>query len=123
MTRRTLQLSLVLVTVSLGGLVQTSCISKVTAVPCDDGTFCPDGFRCVARTVDNNTYFSCAQATCGNGVQEPGEACDNGPANSDQPNACRPDCTLPRCGDGIYDDVTEECDDGNDVETDDCLPN
>jgi cysteine-rich repeat protein len=33
--------------------------------------------------------------------------------------ACRPDCTVPRCGDGIL-DVGEACDDGNQVSGDGC---
>ncbi len=47
------------------------------------------------------------------------EACDDGEANADAPDACRTDCTLPMCGDGIV-DSGEECDDGNDVEDDGC---
>ncbi|MFO0590396.1 MAG: DUF4215 domain-containing protein [Polyangiaceae bacterium] len=35
------------------------------------------------------------------------------------PAACRPDCTLPRCGDGILDDG-EACDDGNTLSGDGC---
>ena len=49
---------------------------------------------------------------CGNGVLEPGEACDDGPGNSDVvPDACRTDCRRPRCGDGVV-DSGESCDDG-----------
>jgi hypothetical protein len=49
---------------------------------------------------------------CGNGEHEEGEECDDGDANSDTaPNACREDCTLPECGDGVVDDeYGEECD-------------
>jgi cysteine-rich repeat protein len=50
---------------------------------------------------------------CGNGVIEPGEACDDGNSNSDTtPNACRTDCSDFVCGDGITDtNFNEECDD------------
>ena len=50
------------------------------------------------------------------------EDCDEGDANSDEPGAtCRTDCTLPRCGDGVWEEeLGEECDDGNDVEDDGC---
>lgn len=37
----------------------------------------------------------------------------------DVPSVCRPDCTLPRCGDGIL-DAGEACDDGNTQGGDDC---
>ena len=56
---------------------------------------------------------------CGNGIEEEGEECDDGLAeNSWEPNACRPDCTLPSCGDDVVDtdfgevcegDMTEGC--------------
>ena len=40
------------------------------------------------------------------------EECDAGAANANTPDApCRPDCTLPRCGDGVQ-DSTEGCDEG-----------
>lgn len=53
---------------------------------------------------------------CGNGIPEPGEDCDEGAANSDQPNAsCRTDCTPARCGDGVVDDAAgEECEGDSD---------
>jgi cysteine-rich repeat protein len=58
---------------------------------------------------------------CGDGLIEAAEACDDGPANANQPDACRTDCTLPACGDGIV-DQGEACDDGNAVDTDACVP-
>src|SRR5437868_4180088 len=46
---------------------------------------------------------------CGDGVVDPGEACDDGAGNSDTaPDACRIDCSLPRCGDGVR-DTGERC--------------
>jgi cysteine-rich repeat protein len=53
--------------------------------------------------------------TCGNGLPDPGEECDDGSANSDTaPDACRLDCTAPRCGDGVTDPGRNEaCDDGS----------
>jgi hypothetical protein len=50
--------------------------------------------------------------TCGDGHIDPGETCDDGPANSDTtPDACRTDCTPARCGDAVI-DTGETCDDG-----------
>ena len=59
---------------------------------------------------------------CGNGTVDAacGETCDDGAANDDAaPNACRTDCRLPHCGDGVV-DTGEECDDGNIQNCDGC---
>src|SRR5688572_5033684 len=56
-------------------------------------------------------------SVCGNRDVEPGEECDDG--NEIPGDACRNDCTLPRCGDGIK-DAGEPCDDGNRIEDDAC---
>ncbi len=57
--------------------------------------------------------------TCGNGMPDPGEECDDG--NVDDTDGCRQDCTLQLCGDGIL-DGGEECDDGNLIGGDGCQP-
>jgi cysteine-rich repeat protein len=61
---------------------------------------------------------------CGNGILQEGEVCDDGLDNSDtDPDACREDCTLPTCGDGVTDPTNEEgCDDGNPNALDGCTP-
>jgi len=55
-----------------------------------------------------------------------GEECDDGPQNANSPNSCRPDCTLPKCGDGIVDNTYgEKCDHGacnSLLEVDGCAP-
>ena len=54
------------------------------------------------------------EPSCGNGVVDDGEECDDGEDNSDStPDACREDCTEARCGDAVQDDG-EECDEGED---------
>ncbi len=62
---------------------------------------------------------------CGNGRLEGDEVCDNGLDNSDTaPDACRSDCTLPRCGDGVVDPSSgDACDDGNNDDGDGCNAN
>jgi hypothetical protein len=54
---------------------------------------------------------------CGDGYTVAPEECDEGTGNSNDPNSCRPDCTIPYCCDGIEDDnnpygPSEECDTG-----------
>lgn len=50
-------------------------------------------------------------ASCGNGIVEAGEACDDGDGNSDTlADACRTSCELPACGDTVV-DGGEDCDD------------
>lgn len=71
---------------------------------CDDGRKNGDDAECTS---------TCQIAVCGDGlVLESVEACDDGPLNSSStPDACRENCTLPRCGDGLV-DSGETCDDG-----------
>jgi cysteine-rich repeat protein len=60
---------------------------------------------------------------CGNGVREPTEQCDLGAGvNSDTaPDACRTNCILPHCGDGVTDPgIGEQCDDANANQADGC---
>ena len=42
---------------------------------------------------------------CGNGIQEPGEACDDGGETA----ACNANCTVADCGDGIFNPLAEQC--------------
>ena len=56
--------------------------------------------------------------TCGNGVLEPGEVCDDG--NTVSGDGCSADClSLEVCGDGVV-NPGEVCDDGNQIDTDGC---
>jgi hypothetical protein len=61
--------------------------------------------------------------TCGDNVtQVPLEQCDDGERNSYLPDACRPNCLLPACRDGVQDSA-EFCDDGEANAVDGaCLP-
>jgi cysteine-rich repeat protein len=48
--------------------------------------------------------------TCGNGILEDGELCDDG--NTDDTDACTAACVPAGCGDGVVQVVHEECDEG-----------
>ena len=60
---------------------------------------------------------------CGEGSIDPlTEECDAGMQNGDYSGApCRENCMLPGCGDAIL-DPNEECDDGNNIDLDNCNP-
>lgn len=77
-----------------------------------DDEQCDDGNRELGDGCDN----ACQVESCGNGVVEYGEECDDGAKNSDSdPGACRMDCMMPKCNDGIVDNVApwnEQCDCG-----------
>jgi hypothetical protein len=62
------------------------------AIACTTAAACGDAGPCVGGCIE-----------CGNGLVDPGEACDEGAANGGGPSHCRPDCTLPRCGDETVD--------------------
>jgi cysteine-rich repeat protein len=62
---------------------------------------------------------STGAGVCGDGVVDPGEACDDG--NADDTDACTSACVAAVCGDGIVQAGVEACDDGNQVDDDVCL--
>jgi cysteine-rich repeat protein len=74
------------------------------------------------ETTEVDTSGTTVAPVCGDEVVEGDEACDAGAANSDvKQGACRTDCTLAGCGDGVVDFVLAEgCDDGNLADDDGC---
>ena len=72
----------------------------------------------MVRAVDSSIC-----TTCGDNVTRvPLEECDDGEDNSYLADACRPNCRLPFCGDGVQDSA-EFCDDGEANAVDGaCLP-
>jgi cysteine-rich repeat protein len=65
-----------------------------------------------ADTAADTTADTTPPAVCGDGLQQPGEDCDNGAANSDStPDSCRTDCSAATCGDLVV-DTGESCDTG-----------
>lgn len=70
----------------------------------------------------NNQAYSfriAPPASCGDGVVDSGEECDNGAANGNM-NVCTSSCTTAKCGDGYIWWGNEECDDGNAIGGDGC---
>lgn len=55
--------------------------------------------------------------TCGNGIEDPDEECDDG--NREDEDGCDSNCTETRCGNGII-TYSEICDDGNLINEDAC---
>ncbi|WP_437639501.1 Kelch repeat-containing protein [Sorangium sp. So ce854] len=93
---------------------------------CGDGVLDPKSEACDdGNNVDGDgCQADCTIPLCGDGVldEEFHEVCDEGPANSSEPDAqCRPNCQPRRCGDGIQ-DTAEVCDDGNLAAHDGCTP-
>lgn len=77
------------------------------------------GIALTPLEIDDITAFLEALTTCGDGVVNHGEQCDD--ANQAVGDGCRPNCTIEACGDGIV-DPQEQCDDGNLVDRDGCDP-
>ena len=72
----------------------------------------PDGNGIATDACPDGIGGTCQPAVCGDGFVFAGiEACDDGPLNSDSASgACRTDCSLPYCGDGVVDVANgEEC--------------
>jgi cysteine-rich repeat protein len=75
---------------------------------------------CGARTDIGVPRAAAVDPFCGDGLIDPGEACDDG--NAIATDACAPGCVYARCGDGIVQAGVEACDDGNSDPADGCMP-
>ncbi len=84
------------------------------AAGCDSGSSTA-GNTNNANSNDNsndNSNQANSNASCGDGVIDSPELCDDGSANSDtEADACRSDCQPAYCGDDVI-DASELCDDG-----------
>ncbi|MCE9624877.1 MAG: DUF4215 domain-containing protein, partial [Deltaproteobacteria bacterium] len=80
-----------------------------------------DGNTAAANAVtaanDCITLYESTIAICGNGIQNAGEACDDG--NTVDGDGCASNCTLPGCGNDVV-EAGEACDDGNTQDGDGC---
>lgn len=83
-----------------------------------------NGYRGVRNCrSDCSGYRDCnTNAYCGDNIVNGPEECDSGNDNSNsEPNACREDCTVSECGDGVVDNERGEfCDDGDNNNGDGC---
>ena len=74
-----------------------------------------------STTAGSTAATTGAGPTCGDGVLDPGEQCDDGPANADEA-ACSWSCERAFCGDDRVQTGVEACDDGiNDGGYNGCL--
>ncbi len=88
---------------------------------------CGDGWLGQDEVCDTELTSTCADDCsqlegCGNGIIDDGEQCDPGSETEDS-EACAPNCTMRGCGNGYTDQVgefNEVCDDGNNVSEDGC---
>ncbi len=89
-----------------GGGVYAACETGFTRVlPCDDA----EGGSCTYT--DAWESVECTEiGSCGDGVVDPDEACDDG--NTDSTDSCTSECTENVCGDGYLYSGEEECDEG-----------
>lgn len=126
---------------STGGVSDTE--SPTTAVPTTTGvsattnvsTTTNDSATTVVDTTvdDSSSSDDSSEAVCGNGTIETGENCDDG--NASDGDGCSAACLIDEgwycdgavpsvcttiCGDSIIGAPAESCEDGNDVNTDDC---
>jgi cysteine-rich repeat protein len=91
---------------------------------CGDGSPCDTDLDCAGIgsaycTVDMCSSTCESNQTCGNGIVDLNEVCDNGSANA-VGAACEPGCLSGSgCGNGVL-DPGETCDDGNLIDDDDC---
>lgn len=101
--------------------VADTCRANCTEPVCGDGVKdVMRGEACDDGNLDNGDECTdeCVLATCGDGIVDGNEGCDDGLNNSDDtPDACRANCTNPRCGDGIIDPTNNEACDNGDANT------
>lgn len=90
------------------GCIQPNTIGNSTnsglcapAIACPTGIYCPVAMQCAAVQV------VCIASSCGNGVVDPGEQCDDG--NVEDGDHCSHDCSIEECGNGVL-DPGEDCD-------------
>jgi cysteine-rich repeat protein len=91
--------------------IQGHCVDPVRAAACAGKA---EGDLCTVSVADDGSCAGgqCVSRTCGNGVVQPGERCDDG--NREDGDGCRGDCASEEtCGNGVIDVAQgEQCDCG-----------
>lgn len=83
------------------GLVLAGCAGDPSSEVCATGIVCPSPLKCAA------VQAVCIETSCGNGIVDPNEACDDG--NIMDGDGCSHDCKREGCGNGNV-DPGEDCD-------------
>ena len=97
-----------------GGNREVCCPTGMDLIECNEGLACNNGVCAISQPL----------TTCGNGIIESGEICDDGNNLSCSPYpGCKNNCLASQyCGNGIK-ECSEECDDGNIYQNDYCNNN
>jgi cysteine-rich repeat protein len=98
-----------------------ACTNVCKLASCGDG-FVQPGEGCDLGDLNDNfgeCTLNCTLPTCGDGFSQGAEECDAGPGNGNS-ELCTAGCTVATCGDGFTWVGFESCDDGNDVNDDEC---
>lgn len=104
------------ITTSVSGTSVTTSVSGTSVTSSVSGTSSSSSSSSSASSSASSS--SSSGAFCGNGMLEPGEACDDG--NLSNNDACLVSCQIASCGDGFIHFGFETCDDGNLIDGDGC---
>ncbi len=85
----------------------------------DPSTSTTEDDTSTSTTDTSDSSSSGNPGSCGDGMVDDGEECDDGDLNADDA-ACKSDCTANICGDGAVHAGVEACDDGNSDDGDGC---
>lgn len=102
-----------------------ACLSSCDFARCGDGVVWRDRELCDPgpTPLDAGAFctVNCTVPSCGDGVTQSPERCDDGNLNDD--DACSSRCLNAICGDGLRQTGVEACDDGNTSNQDACVEN